>query len=94
MHYHNLKGGSIIALIANNRVNSADAPLQSLLPLLQRLSVITSRHFAAATLQPPLILPNEPAGNCKIAERHNKHTIITNESGLFRQREVRKDSKI
>lgn len=49
MHYHNLEGGSITALIANNRVNCAATLLQlALLLLLQRLSVITSRHFAAA----------------------------------------------
>lgn len=36
-----------MVLIANNRVNNADTPLQLMPSLLQRLSVITSRRFTA-----------------------------------------------
>lgn len=89
MHYHNLEGGSITVLIANNRVNCATALLQQLVLLLCCSAAAAAAAAIAAALlslpdisQPRIIAVNlaERAHgklqNCQAFDRIDKRTII------------------
>lgn len=80
MHYHNLEGGSITALIANNRVNCAAALLQlALLLLLQRRGSLLSLPDISQPRIVAVNLAERALGklqNCRAFDRLDKRAVI------------------